>query len=366
MKRFILIPLAMALVVGLIFGGCAKPAPAPAPTPAPAPAPAPPPAPPAEVIELKFSHEHSVTGGKYVRGHEPWAKMVEEATKGRVKITQYPANALSGSKERYDDIIGGIGDIGWTAIPHYPGRFPLTEATSMPGLGVTSSVMASHIVWNLYQEFPEGQAEFADVKVLFMHAFAPISIATTKVPIRSLDDMKGLQLRAPGGGQSLLTEAAGASPMLIMPGDIYLNLEKGVIDGSVMGWEGHGSFGTLEIANYFTVVPAYTGPHFVMYMNLDKWNSLPADVQEAIMSVSGDVGSQLYAEGDDQTSQINIDKLLAMEGKEIIALTPEEAMRWEALCKPIQDKWVADLGAKGLPGKAFLDEAMRLAKEYQG
>ena len=39
MKRFLLIPLALILISGLIFSGCAKPAPAPAPAPTPAPAP---------------------------------------------------------------------------------------------------------------------------------------------------------------------------------------------------------------------------------------------------------------------------------------------------------------------------------------
>ena len=74
-----------------------------------------------------------------------------------------------------------------------------------------------------------------------------------------------------------------------------MNLQKGVIDGSIMGWSGHHAFGISKLAKYFTVVPAFPGPFFIFVVNKAKWKKLPPDVQEAIMSVSGDVGSQHYA-----------------------------------------------------------------------
>jgi len=314
-----------------------------------------------KAIELRFSVQQGAKAGKYIRGHEPWAKMVEEATRGRVKVTIYPSGSLAKAKEVYDATIGGIADVGWIAIGHYPRRFPLTEGCTIPGTGIKDSVTGSRIIWKLYNKFPQIRAEFADVKVLTMHAFAPISIATTKAPIRALHDVRGLKIRATAGGVSMLLEAAGASPMFMAPGDIYLNLEKGVIDGSAMGWEGHGAFGIVEIAKYFTVVPAFTGPQFVLFMNQKKWNGLPYHIQEAIMSVSGQVASRLYGKGDDKTSQLVMDKIRS-KGAEIITLTPAEKARWRDLAKPVQDKWLTDLEAKGLPARAVFDEMLRLVK----
>ena len=85
----------------------------------------------AKPIELKMSVEHSTKANKYLRGHAPWAKKVEEATKGKVKVTVYPANSLSKARERVDATIDGIHEIGWLALPHFSGRFPLTEVFAL-------------------------------------------------------------------------------------------------------------------------------------------------------------------------------------------------------------------------------------------
>lgn len=317
----------------------------------------------AKQIELRFSFQHGPKAGKYVRGHKPWAESVEKATKGRVKVVIYPSNSLAKARENYDATIDGIVDIGWIAIPHYKGRFPLTEAFSIiPGSGIKDPIIASQIIWSLYKKFPEIRAEFKDVKVLTMHAFAPRSIGA-KRRVRTVEDVKGMKIRA-AGGEAQMLEAAGASPVFMVPGDMYLNFQKGVIDAVTMGWEGHGAFGMIEIARYYTVFPAFPGPMFVLFMNKNKWNKLPADIQEAIMSVSGDAGSRLYAEGDFKTSQMVIDQI-RKKGGEILTLTPEEGTRWEGFAKPMQDKLIGALEKKGLPARAFFNEILRMAKEYK-
>ena len=107
MKRLFLLPLAILLVVTLIFGGCAKPAPAPTPTPAPAPAPAPTPAPvkpaptpapappaPAPVPRIKdlVFETVEIGSGNYMLAAamaEMWNKYVEEPTELRVMPRPY-------------------------------------------------------------------------------------------------------------------------------------------------------------------------------------------------------------------------------------------------------------------------------------
>ena len=50
---------------------------------------------------------------------------------------------------------------------------------------------------------------------------------------------------------------------------------------------------------------------------------------------------------------------------EEVNLDPGEFEKWKALAgKPLQEKWVADMEAKGLPGQKILDEAFRLTEKY--
>jgi len=118
--KLVTLVLGVAVIASLVILGCAQPAPAPSPTPTPAPAPAPSPAPtPApepEVIELRFAHHNPPQGSTTVKFIDPWAKQVEEATNGRVKMTMYPAQTLAKSMEMIEALQGGVADVGWLTM----------------------------------------------------------------------------------------------------------------------------------------------------------------------------------------------------------------------------------------------------------
>ncbi len=314
-------------------------------------------------IELKFAVLESAQSARSKYGHDVWADMVNKAGKGKVKVIPFHSGSLAGSRQVYDACVNGIVDIVYMAIPHYPGRFPLTEALIHPGSNLDNPILASKVAMTLYRKYPQMQKEFKQVKFLFIYGFAPISIATTKKPVHTVDDVKGLRLRVAQKGISDLLKSVGASPMFIKPPDIFMNLQKGVIDGSVMGASGHRAFGTNKLANFFTNVPAFPGPFFVFAMNKAKWSSLPPDVQKAVMSVSGDVGSRHFAQSALKETELSMQDIKENKEKKIIKLSQKEIDLWTELSKPIQDKMVAKLESKGLPGKQFLDDIKKLVKE---
>ena len=63
----------------------------------------------------------------------PWAKKVEEDSKGRLKVELYPSMQLGGTPPQlYDQAKDGVVDIVWTLPGYTPGRFPRTEAFELP------------------------------------------------------------------------------------------------------------------------------------------------------------------------------------------------------------------------------------------
>ena len=317
----------------------------------------------AKPIELKFAVLESAQSARSKHGHDAWAAMVNKAGKGRVKVIPFHSGALAGARQVYDACINGIVDIVYAAVPHYAGRFPMTEALIHPGSNLDDPLLASRVAMTLYRKYPEMQKDFRQVKFLFLYGFAPISIATVKKPVRTVEDVKGLRLRVAQKGIADLLKTVGASPMFIKPPDIFMNLQKGVIDGSAMGWSGHHAFGTNKLAKYFTIVPAFPGPFFIFGMNKAKWNKLPPDVQDVIMSMSGDVGSQHYARSALKETEASTKDLRGNPAKEIIKLSQKEIDRWTELSKPVQDKMIKKLESKGLPGKRLFDDIRQLVKE---
>ncbi len=103
MRKYLLLGLAVVLVGALVLAGCAQQAPSPTPSPAPKPSPSPAPAPSpspsptapvAQVIELKLAHTNPPKSRAQVNFMEPWVKDIENASKGRLKITIFAAGAL--------------------------------------------------------------------------------------------------------------------------------------------------------------------------------------------------------------------------------------------------------------------------------
>lgn len=315
-----------------------------------------------KVIKLKFAHHNATTSNSNVISFVPWTKQIEEKTNGKVKFEVYPAATLAKPADAFDAVKSGIADIAWSFVGFYPNRFPLTEVIGLPMLGIDSASMGSKVLWDLYSKTPAIQQEFRDVKILMLHTHEGAPIAT-KMPVRTMDDLAGLKLRTPGGPPLTMMKSLGASPIVIGTPEIYQAAEKGVISGVVMSWEGLDGININEVYKNVTEAKLFVAPFFVV-MNQKTWDSLPPDVQKVFEEECGAKGSQLFAKSFDAPLP-KISERFKKSGVTISDLSPSEQAVWREKAKVIWDQWVADMEAKGLPGKAVLAETQKLIEKYK-
>lgn len=313
---------------------------------------------------LKMSVMHGPKAGKYKNGHLPYAKAIEQATKGRVKVQLFPSNSLATARENYDATINGLVDIGFIALPHYPNRFPLADVLSLPGAIIEDSKMAGRIVWALYEKYPQFRDHFKEVQMLFLTGYAPVSICTVDRQIDKLEDLKGLRLRFAAKGGTAFLKASGASPVNMPPSELFLNLQKGVVKGSGIGWEGQRSFGATKLCKHYTSTPMIPGPYFAFFMNKNKFNSLPKEIRDAIMSVSGKAGMEFFSDGDMKNTNMTLDEIRAA-GYKIDHLSDAEKKRWSELAQKTADKLIEKIAKKGVPARAFYNDMIKLADELK-
>lgn len=309
-----------------------------------------------EHVELKLAVTEGTKAARTVYGHQKWAEAVEKASNGSIKVSLFPSGSLVSPKQMYDATANGLADISQISIGHYPGRFPLTEALGFPGSGIANPRMAADVINAMYAKYPQMQKEFQAVKPLFFFGFAPISIATVDKPVRKWDDLKGLRLRINHKGTADYLKTGGVSPAFIAPPDIFLNLQKGIIDGSVMGWFGHHAFGTTKLASYFTEVPSVPGPFFAYIMNKKKFDSLSEEQQNAILSVSGDAGLKMFADCGEKEIEISTKSIREDSSKEIIQLTAEDQKDWAKRAEAEQQKLIKKLSKRGLPVEELIND----------
>ena len=139
----------------------------------------------------------------------------------------------------------------------------VTNATSLP-LGLPNAKVASLVLWDLYQKYqPEA---FSKVKVLTMFTTAPANIMS-KMPIRTLDDIKGVDLRASGGAAQIL-KAWGANQVGMPMSETPEALQKGVVDGLFSSLEVMKDFKFAELCRYSTMTDTVIYP-FSVVMNMD-------------------------------------------------------------------------------------------------
>ncbi|MBA7702177.1 hypothetical protein ES703_110934 [subsurface metagenome] len=97
-------------------------------------------------------------------------------------------------------------------------------------------------------------------------------------------------------------------------------------------------------------------------MNLDTWNALPKDVQDAIDKVNEEWWVRWDKVWFDHNKMAY--EYAKKQGVETIRLSDEELARWMEKIKPLQDKWLTMAKAKGLPAEEILDEVLRLVDKY--
>jgi len=287
---------------------------------------------------------------------ERWKKEVETRTGGKVAINTFPGGTLLKAKAMMDGVIAGTADIGCLCMAYQPGRFIVTNAIALP-VGFPDATVASLTLWDLYTK--QNPQEFAKVKVLTMFTCAPANIMSKK-PVRNLEDLKGLELRASGGTAQVL-KALGATPVAVPKAEISAALQKGVVKGDVSSLECLMDFKYAEMCRYVTI---FNGPvyPFAVVMNMDKWNSLPEDVQKVM---DGMAIEQAWWTGNYMDKRVvkSIEWSKKNYNIEITKLTKKELARWNKLLKPLPDKWSEQAKAKGLSARTILKD-IKVAKEY--
>ncbi len=288
---------------------------------------------------------------------ERWKTEVEKRTNGQVQIKTYPGGTLLGAKEMMDGVIAGQADIGNLCMAYQPGRFIVTNATSLP-LGIPNAHVGSLVLWDLYQKYqPEA---FGKVKVLTMFTTAPANIMSKKA-VRSLDDIKGLDLRASGGAAQIL-KAWGANQVGMPMSATPEALQKGVVQGLFSSLEVMKDLKFAETCKYVTMTDTVIYP-FAVVMNMDRWKALPPDVQKVMdeLALEQAEWTGQYMDGHVKKA---MDWSVQTHSVEVITLDAAAQAEWNSRLQFITDQWIKDAGAKGFPSQAIVDDIRTLTQKY--
>lgn len=161
-----------------------------------------------------------------------WKRLVEEESKGEMKISLYPSSQLGSKNDIMDQMIAGDSVI------------TLADGAFFADRGVVdfSIVFAPYIFptwedcwrllnsdWHMEQA---AKMEKQGIKLLVWNSIYGERHTLTTKPVRKVADLKGMKIRVPNNTMQIASFAAlGATPTPMPLGDVYTALQQGVIDG---------------------------------------------------------------------------------------------------------------------------------------
>lgn len=318
----------------------------------------------AQTTELRFNWWIPPTHMQRTLIADPWAKAVEEATSGRVKIV-FTTTTLGPPPRQFDLVRDGIADVAVAAHGYNPDRFILAPGVELPFVG-SSAEATSVALWRAYEKFFATKDEFAGVKLLGLYAHGPGGVWTRDKVIKSMDDFKGLKVRSGGGAQDEAVRLLGAVAITSPAPTSYEILSKGVADATLFDYNGAPAFKLEKIVKSFLEVPGglYVAS-FYYVINEAKFATLSKADQEAIMKVSGEALAKLAGRAWDKVDR---DAAAQLPGFGITVTKADGQLLTDmkAALKPLEDKYIATVKERrGLDGAEIVKFLRDTAASYK-
>ncbi|CAN5468966.1 TRAP transporter substrate-binding protein DctP [soil metagenome] len=255
-----------------------------------------------------------------------FAKMVHEMSGGRLQIQVFGGGELVPALEVFDAVSNGVAELGHASPYYWAGKAPASQLFATIPFGMNAQQKMTWLMagdgMRLWEELYE---RFNLIPFLSGNSGIQMGGWFNK-EINSIQDIKGLKMRIPGLGGKVITEAGG-SAVLTSGGEIYTNMERGVIDATEWIGPYHDyRMGLHKVSRYY-YYPGWHEPGtvFETFVNKSKFESVPTDLQEIVRIASKSQYSWSFSQFEYNNS-IYLQKLITEE-KVNLKPFPEEVLK---------------------------------------
>ena len=299
-----------------------------------------------EVIVLEFGHFQNPGHALYIAPEE-FKELVEQRTDGRVIINIYPASQLGSAREMMEQVSMGALDITMADASDWGSTFDIPElgVFNLPFLSKDLDSQSEIIRTIVPEEVPK-MLEGSRLSLLMTYSNGIRQPLIKSRPITSLEDIKGLKMRTPETKLYVdLWNALGASTVTSAWSEAYTLLQQGVADAVEADDVGLVSQNLQEVGSYMSNI-GHLGQAYMVLINEEKWNSIPADLQEIIMECAAENQEKQLA--DRKTLGEEAMRIISDDGVEVNDISDEERKRMRDACQSIYDEYADEYGLQDL------------------
>jgi TRAP-type transport system periplasmic protein len=319
----------------------------------------------AQEVQLRLEHSLPEASPQHTKFFLPWARRIEAASKGRIRISVTGAMRLGGKPfELLSKVERSEVDIVWTLAGFTPGRFPKLGVFELPWVVSSRAAVTSLAL----QEYAETHArdELSGVHLLAAWCHSSGVIMTKDREVLLPSDLKGLRIRTGSDQLALMLSAFGAEPKHLSGPAVVAGLDQGNLDGTLFPYEVIPTFGLQDRIHHISEFAGARGLFtsvFILAMSRSAYMSMPPELRQVIdentgMKLAAELG-RLF----DEFETVGRDVYEARGGT-VTFIKGEQYDAWYRQSQPIVDAWVRQQKERGVDGEMLLNSAKELIAKY--
>lgn len=272
-------------------------------------------------------------------------KLIEERTKGRIKINVFHSAQLGQEKDTIEQTRFGVIDMNRINMAPFNNLIPATNVPSLPfifrSVDHMRKVMDGEIGDGILKEF-----EKHGLIGLAFYDSGARSFYNSKRPINTPADMKGMKIRVQQSDMFIsLVSALGANATPMAFGEVYSGLQTGVIDGAENNWPSFESTKHFEVSKFYSQTEHSLSPE-VLVMSKISFDKLSKEDQAIFKAAARESVAEMRKLWDarEKASEAKV------KAGGAVVNTVEKQPFIDAM-KPVYEKFVKDDAMKALVAK---------------
>lgn len=296
-------------------------------------------------VSLKLGHIRADSSPTH-KAALKFAELAAQKTNGDVEIKVFPNSQLGGILDMFTGMKAGSLEMVYGGINTYGfiKGGEVFQITSVPFLYRDYDHMRKVLLSPIFKSHLEAAEKATGVRVITMNGdTAPRELTTRDKPVRSAADFKGLKIRI---AESAMVRAAmqrlGANPQVVPLADLYVALKQGVVDAQENGVIPVKNISLYEVQKYLTLTH-YIRDVETFYIGVDKWQTLTAAQQKAILEASEEAGNL-----ETQLTQQELDETTKFLATKMTIIQPDLPSIRKALEGVYEQQFEGNLWPKGM------------------
>jgi TRAP-type C4-dicarboxylate transport system substrate-binding protein len=270
----------------------------------------------------------------------------------RIRWTETYGGALYKYEHTLEAVEIGLTDMGWVGTLWELSKMPLQNVTFYAPFVTDDYRLIYSVMNDLHARVPAMTDAWTAQNQRFLGGSALDTYhLMTNFPLRTVADLRGRKILAPGPAAAWL-EGTGAVAVEGSLTTYYTQIQTGVADGVLTILTGAVPSRIHEVAPYITLVGIGGQLTGALSINLDKWRSLPEDVQRVLAELgpeySKGVADEIAARYERGLTTMQAD------GAQVYELPHEEKLKWLDGLPNIARQWAAATEKRGIPAGEVL------------